>query len=116
MHQRRLLVLGIGIFVLLVVSLQIFLLMVGLEAWLNYNAPVAWGAAGTSVVLAGFVVLLARFLSRGPRTIHTTARPTRIAPASRGPSVPLSSADRGAREGQAVPGVDWSATTDRPTV
>jgi membrane protein implicated in regulation of membrane protease activity len=116
MHQRRLLVLGIGIFVLLIVSLQIFLLMVGLEAWLNYNAGVAWGAAGTSVVLAGFVVLLYRFLSRGPRTIHTTSRRSRVAQAPLGSVAPLSSADRGAREGQAVSGADRSSTTNRHTV
>lgn len=74
MHQHRLLVLGIGIFVLLVVSLQIFLLMVGLEAWLTYNSRVAWGAAGASVVLASFLAVLYRFLSRGPRTIDATTR------------------------------------------
>jgi hypothetical protein len=116
MHQRRLLVLGIGIFVLLVVSLQIFLLMVGLEAWLNHNAAVAWGAAGTSVVLAGFVVLLYRFLARGPRTIHTTSRPARVAPTSPGSGDPRSSADRGTREGQVASAGDRSSTTKRHTV
>ena len=81
MHQRRLLVLGIGIFVLLVVSLQIFLLMVGLEAWLTYDRRIAWGAALTSAVLAGFCVLLYRFLMRGPRRVGATSRPLR--PSSR---------------------------------
>jgi membrane protein implicated in regulation of membrane protease activity len=78
MHQRRLLVLGVGVFVLLVLSLQIFLLMVGLEAWLTYDARVAWGTAVTSVLLAVFALALYRFLARGPRTSSkATARPPR---------------------------------------
>jgi hypothetical protein len=74
MSQRRLLILGIGIFILLGVSLQIFLLMVALEAWLTYDRGVAWGAAATSVALGTFSVVLYRFLTRGPRTVHTTSR------------------------------------------
>jgi membrane protein implicated in regulation of membrane protease activity len=72
--QRRLLVLGVGIFVLVVLSLQIFLLMVGLEAWLTYQRRVAWGAAVTSIVLAAFSVTLYRFLDRPPRPSTTTSR------------------------------------------
>jgi membrane protein implicated in regulation of membrane protease activity len=97
MHQRRLLVLGVGIFVLLALSLQIFLLMVGLEAWLTYDAAIAWGTAVTSVLLAAFALTLYRFLARGPRTsssatsrpprtstpTHPTVRPTRVGPAER---------------------------------
>lgn len=74
MHQRRMIVLGVGIFVLLALSLQIFLLMVGLEAWLTYGRSIAWGAALTSVLLAAFSVLLYRFLMRGPRASQTTSR------------------------------------------
>jgi membrane protein implicated in regulation of membrane protease activity len=77
MHQRRLLVLGVGVFVLLVLSLQIFLLMVGLEAWLTYRSGIAWGAAVTSLVLGAFSVALYRFLRRGPRTVQTTSRAPR---------------------------------------
>jgi membrane protein implicated in regulation of membrane protease activity len=98
MHQRRLLVLGVGIFVLLVVSLQIFLLMVGLEAWLTYNTGVAWGAAGTSVLLATFVILLYRFLMRGPRTVHTTSRRPRPGVRTDRTMRPTSTADRPAQQ------------------
>jgi hypothetical protein len=63
MNQRRIIVLGVGIFVLLNVSLQIALIMVGLEAWINHEAGVAWGAAVTSVALAVVSVLLYRYLA-----------------------------------------------------
>jgi hypothetical protein len=63
MHQRRIIVLGIGIFVLLNLSLQIALIMVGLEAWINHQADVAWGAAFASVALAFVSVLLYRYLA-----------------------------------------------------
>ena len=52
MHPRRTLILGVGIFVLLALSMQIFLIMVGLEAWLTFDTRIAWGAAVTSVLLA----------------------------------------------------------------
>jgi membrane protein implicated in regulation of membrane protease activity len=83
MHQRRLLVLGVGIFVLLVVSLQIFLLMVGLEAWLTFDRGIAWGSAVTSVLLAAFTVTLYRFLTRGPRASQTTSRAPRSSTTNR---------------------------------
>jgi hypothetical protein len=63
MNQRRIIVLGVGIFVLLNVSLQIALIMVGLEAWINHDAGVAWGAAVTSVALAVVSVVLYRYLA-----------------------------------------------------
>jgi hypothetical protein len=63
MNQRRVIVLGVGIFVLLNVSLQIALIMVGLEAWINYEAPIAWGAAVASAALAVVSVLLYRYLA-----------------------------------------------------
>jgi hypothetical protein len=88
MYQRRLLVLGVGIFVLLVVSLQIFLLMVGLEAWLTYDRRIAWGAAVTSVVLAAFCVTLYRFLLREPRRTRASVRPERPATRPERPATP----------------------------
>jgi hypothetical protein len=63
MNQRRVIVLGIGIFVLLNLSLQIFLIMVGLEAWINFDTGIAWGAAVTSVALAAVSLLLYRYLN-----------------------------------------------------
>ncbi len=43
---------GIGIFVLVFVALQVFLLTVGLEALLTYEPAQAWTAAALSTVLA----------------------------------------------------------------
>lgn len=63
MNQGRVIVLGVGIFVLLNLSLQIFLIMVGLEAWINFDTSIAWGAAVTSVALAAVSLLLYRYLS-----------------------------------------------------
>lgn len=63
MNQRQIIVLGVGIFVLLNVSLQIFLIMVGLEAWINFETGIAWGAAFASVVLAAVSLLLYRYLA-----------------------------------------------------
>jgi membrane protein implicated in regulation of membrane protease activity len=67
MHPRRTLVLGVGIFVLLALSMQIFLIMVGLEAWLTFDTRIAWGAAVTSGLLAVMSVALYRYLQRGDR-------------------------------------------------
>lgn len=64
MQHQRVIVLGVGLLLMVVVSLQIFLLMVGLEAWITFNARVAWGAAVTSVVLAAFSLVLYRYLHR----------------------------------------------------
>jgi hypothetical protein len=84
MGPRRTMVMGVGIFVLVVVSLQIFLIMVGLEAWITFDTRVAWGAAVASVGLATVSVLLYRYLTgavprRGPDT-----RPERRGRASEG--------------------------------
>jgi membrane protein implicated in regulation of membrane protease activity len=65
MHPRRTLVLGVGIFVLLALSMQIFLIMVGLEAWITFDTRIAWGAAVTSVLLAAMSVALYRYVQRG---------------------------------------------------
>lgn len=78
MQQRRVLVLGIGIFVLINVSLQIFLIMVGLEAWINFDVGVAWGAAGTSVALAVLSLLLYRYLSGQNARLRAGARANRL--------------------------------------
>jgi membrane protein implicated in regulation of membrane protease activity len=67
MHPRRTLILGVGIFVLLALSMQIFLIMVGLEAWLTFDTRIAWGAAVASVLLAAMSVVLYRYLQRGDR-------------------------------------------------
>jgi membrane protein implicated in regulation of membrane protease activity len=68
MHPRRTLILGVGIFVLLALSMQLFLIMVGLEAWITFDTRVAWGAAVTSVLLAAMSVALYRYVQRGGRT------------------------------------------------
>lgn len=84
MNQRRIIVLGVGIFVLLNVSLQIFLIMVGLEAWINFESGIAWAAAFTSVGLAAVSLLLYRYLSGmkpRPRPDVRSRRVTSPAPA-----------------------------------
>jgi membrane protein implicated in regulation of membrane protease activity len=78
MRTRRTLVFGVGVLVLVVLSLQIFLIMVGLEAWLNFEAGIAWAAALTSLVLASFSVVLYRFLHRSVRH-RPEARRRRVA-------------------------------------
>lgn len=60
--RGRTIVLAVGVFVLVLFSLQLFLLMVGLEALLTYDRPLAWITAGTSTVLALVSALLYRFL------------------------------------------------------
>ena len=67
MHPRRTLIMGVGIFVLLALSMQLFLIMVGLEAWITFDPRVAWGAAVTSVLLGSMSVALYRFLNRAGR-------------------------------------------------
>jgi uncharacterized YccA/Bax inhibitor family protein len=56
----------VGIFVLVLISLQIFLLTVGLEAFITFNGPLAWTTALTSVVLAACAAFLYRYLG-GPK-------------------------------------------------
>jgi membrane protein implicated in regulation of membrane protease activity len=77
MGRRRTLVMGVGIFVLLIVSLQIFLIMVGLEAWITFDTRIAWAAAATSVALAAVSLLLYRYLhlaGRQPPATHRRRR------------------------------------------
>lgn len=78
MQQRRIIVLGVGIFVLLNVSLQIFLIMVGLEAWITFDTDIAWGAALASVGLAVISVVLYRYLSSVDPRPGPDRRPQRV--------------------------------------
>jgi hypothetical protein len=55
---------GIGVFVLVLVTLQVFLLTVGTEALLAYEPGQAWTAAILSVVLAASSISLYMFFRR----------------------------------------------------
>lgn len=57
----------VGVFVLLIVSLQLFLLMVGLDAVTAHADGLAWVAAAASTVLAASVAFLYRYLRRSHR-------------------------------------------------
>jgi hypothetical protein len=57
----------VGVYVLVIVSLQLFLVMVALEAFITYEARLAWGAATVSVALGGLSALLYRFLRQAAR-------------------------------------------------
>jgi hypothetical protein len=50
------------VYVILLLSLQIFLLIVTVEGFLDDDPTLAWSATVTSVALAGFAYLLSRFL------------------------------------------------------
>jgi hypothetical protein len=52
MARRREIATGIGIFVGVLLALQIFLLSVGLDALLAHDPALAWTSAALSVVLA----------------------------------------------------------------
>jgi hypothetical protein len=80
MQRRRVIVLGVGIFVLLNVSLQILLIMVGLEAWINYAPGIAWAAAFTSVAIAAVSLLLYRYLAGLAPRPRPEVRPRRRNP------------------------------------
>lgn len=67
MRAHRTLVAAIGVFVVVLISLQLFVLMIGLEALLTFDRALAWTAAATSVVLASVSALLYRYL-RHPAT------------------------------------------------
>ncbi|MCZ7531510.1 MAG: hypothetical protein M5U31_14945 [Acidimicrobiia bacterium] len=53
---------AIGVFVIVLVALQIFLLSVGLEALLDGNAATAWVAAASSVVLFAGALAFYRYV------------------------------------------------------
>lgn len=55
---------AVGVYVLVLVVLQIFLLTVALDGFHGYDAGLAWGAAIASVVLTASVVVIERLLGR----------------------------------------------------
>jgi hypothetical protein len=55
---------AVGVYVLVLVVLQIFLLTVALDGFHAYDAGLAWGAAAASVVLAASVAVLERLIGR----------------------------------------------------
>ncbi|MFN8102992.1 MAG: DUF6755 family protein [Acidimicrobiia bacterium] len=66
MNPNRRVVASIGAFVIVLVSLQVFLLTVGLDGLLGHDVALAWIAAACSVVLgAGSVAFYA--YARGGR-------------------------------------------------
>ena len=54
----------VGVYVVVLVVLQIFLLSGALDGFHSYDAGLAWGAAAVSVVLAASVVVIERLLGR----------------------------------------------------
>lgn len=56
----------VGVYVLVLLVLQIFLLTVALDGFHAYDARLAWAAAGTSVALTLSVVVIERLLGRRP--------------------------------------------------
>jgi hypothetical protein len=53
---------AVGVYVLVLLSLQVFLLTVAVDALLADDPGLAWVAAACSVVLAAGAVLVVRFL------------------------------------------------------
>ena len=53
------------VYVILLFSLQIFLLVVAVEGFLEHDAALAWSATAISVVLAAGSVMFYRQLQRG---------------------------------------------------
>lgn len=56
---------AVFVYVVLILSLQIFLLVVALEAFQADEESLAWSAAALSVVLFGTTTAFARLLRRG---------------------------------------------------
>lgn len=61
-RPRRSVSSAVGVFVLVLLALQVFLLTVALDAKLGDDPALAWVAAGCSVVLALGSVLFARYV------------------------------------------------------
>lgn len=57
---------ALGVYVVLLISLQIFLITVAVDALQSDNETLAWTSAGISVLLAGATLLFARYLRSGP--------------------------------------------------
>ncbi|MFO7281828.1 MAG: hypothetical protein C0P77_015610 [Thermoanaerobacterales bacterium] len=55
---------AVGVYVLVLVVLQIFLLTVALDGFHGYDPGLAWAAAGVSVLLAASVAVVERLLRR----------------------------------------------------
>ena len=53
---------AVVIYLIILVSLQVFLVTVAVEAWVTGDTAVAWACAGVSVALAGGSALFARYL------------------------------------------------------
>jgi hypothetical protein len=53
---------AVVIYLIILVSFQVFLVTVAVEAFTTGSTSIAWSAAAVSVVIAGGAVLLARFL------------------------------------------------------
>ena len=60
--QRRQVSSAVGVFVLVLLTLQIFLLTVAVDALLADDPGLAWVAAGCSTVLAAGSILFARYV------------------------------------------------------
>jgi hypothetical protein len=63
-HRNRTTSSGIGVFVLVLVTLQVFLLTVGTEALLAFEPGQAWTAAILSAILAAASISLYVFFRR----------------------------------------------------
>lgn len=61
-RPRRSVSSAVGVFVLVLLALQVFLLTVAVDAGLGDDPSLAWVAAGCSVVLALGSVLFARYV------------------------------------------------------
>ncbi len=57
---------ALGVYVVLLISLQIFLITVAVDALQSDNETLAWTSAGISVLLASATMLFARSLRSGP--------------------------------------------------
>lgn len=53
---------AILVYVILLLSLQIFLLIVAVEGFLEGNSALAWSATGISIALAGSAAFFYRYL------------------------------------------------------
>ncbi len=61
-QARREVPVAVGAFVLVLLSLQVFLLTVGVDALLSDDAGLAWATGGFSVLLAAGSVAFYRYL------------------------------------------------------
>lgn len=58
----------LGVYVVVLISLQIFLVSVAVDALQTDNETLAWTAAGISMLFAVGAALFARYLRRAPAT------------------------------------------------